>query len=172
MPRSISQTLSRVLHGIAALALVAMMLVVVADVALRFFFNVPVRGSYDLVSLGLLTMVFFGIGPVIARGAEILIDLIDGLAPLRLLHCLRLLAAFATLGTVVFIGWAMVPPARDAWTYGDQSLELGMPVWVLWAIAFCGMLGILWASLYALWSLLRAGPIPSKTPSSDEKGQS
>ena len=82
MPRSISQTLSRVLHGIAALALVAMMLVVVADVALRFFFNVPVRGSYDLVSLGLLTMVFFGIGPVIARGAEILIDLIDGLAGL------------------------------------------------------------------------------------------
>jgi hypothetical protein len=57
----------------------------------------------------------------------------------------------------------------DAWNYGDRSLELGMPVWVLWAIAFCGMLGVLWGSIYAMWIVLRTGAVRPHSPSSDKK---
>ena len=52
-----SDRLSHIWHIVSSIALVVMMLVVVADVALRFLFNLPVRGAYDIVSVCLLVMV-------------------------------------------------------------------------------------------------------------------
>ena len=60
-----------------------MMIVVVTDVTLRFVFNTPVRGAYDIVSFALLIMVFFGIGPVIFAGKEIVMDLFDHILPVQ-----------------------------------------------------------------------------------------
>jgi len=137
------------MHIIASIALVAMMLVVVADVVLRFIFNTPVRGAYDLVSAFLLIMVFFGIGPVIARHAEILIDLFDRIAPASVLGLMRRAAAIGTLAVVLFLGWSMVNPAFDAYRYGGNSLELGFPIWWLWVVAFIGLAGIVWCAIRA-----------------------
>ncbi len=166
MPPTSPDLLSRILHGIASLALVAMMLVVVADVVLRFVFNTPVRGAYDVVSAALLVMVFFGIGPVIARGSEILIDLIDPALPPAGLRALRVIAAVGTLAAFLFIGWSMIEPAQNAWRYGDRSLELGMPVWTLWVVAFAGLLGILLAAARAILTALR-GPAPDTARDED-----
>ena len=46
----IADRLQRIQLWLAALALIILMLVTVADVFLRYVFNNPVRGSYDLVS--------------------------------------------------------------------------------------------------------------------------
>lgn len=139
-PRGI---LDKIQMWVASVALTAMMLVVSADVILRQVFNVPVRGAYDLVSIGLLTMVFFGIGPVIARQSEILIDLVDGFLPASVLRALKALASIGTLVVFLFLGWAMIGPALDARRYGDRLLELGIPVWWLWAVAFAGLATII-----------------------------
>ncbi|MFD1796960.1 TRAP transporter small permease [Paracoccus aurantiacus] len=156
----------RAMLWIASVALAAMMLVVVADVLLRFTINKPVRGSYDMVSIGLLVMVVFGIAPVIARKGEILIDLIDPLLTRRMLHGLGLITIFGTLALFVFLGWAMIGPAIDAWKWGGYSLELGLPVWTLWAVAFIGMAGILWTVVVRLIRTLRGegddGPHPTE----------
>lgn len=136
---------------VASIALTAMMLVVAADVILRQVFNTPVRGAYDLVSIGLLIMVFFGIGPVITRRSEILIDLVDGFLPGPVLRLLKGVAAIGTLVVFVFLGWAMIGPALDARRYGDRLLELGLPVWWLWAVAFVGLAMIIAATLMRLF---------------------
>lgn len=160
----------RVSHSmlwIASLALAAMMLVVVADVVLRFAFNTPVRGAYDVVSIGLLVMVFFGIAPVIVRRGEILIDLIDPFLPRSALRGLGVAAALGTIGVFLFLGWSMIGPALDAHRYGDRSLELGLPVWWLWAVAFVGLAGILWAAVLRLRREVRGGTPP---PHPSEEG--
>lgn len=149
--------LARLLHLVASLALVVMMLVVVADVVLRQFFNMPVKGAYDIVEIALLVMVFFGIGPVIARGGEILIDLIDALVPHGMLRVLGVVSAVGTLAVFGFLGWSMAGPARDAYRYGDISLELFLPVWWLWVVAFVGLAGIVACTLIALVGALRGG---------------
>lgn len=145
----------RVMLWIASVALVGMMLVVVADVLLRLAVNKPVRGSYDLVSIGLLVMVVFGMAPVIARKGEILIDLIDPLLSRRVLHVLGLCTIFGTLALFLFLGWAMIGPAMDAWKWGGYSLELGLPNWMLWVVAFIGLAGILWTVVLRLRRTLR-----------------
>lgn len=124
-----------------------MMLVVVADVVLRRTVGIPVRGSYDMVSIGLLVMTFFGIGPVVAQGKEIAIDLLDQILPPRWLRVLMSVAAALSLALFAYIGWAMRGQLVSTWKYGDRSLELGVPYWALWSVAFVGLAGILIACL-------------------------
>ena len=135
--------LSQAMLWTASAALVLMMLIVVGDVVLRAAFNIPLRGAYDLVSILLLVMVAFGIGPVIVRRAEIVIDLLDTAVGPRVVRGLSILSMVLSLGVFLFFGWAAINPARDAWRYGDRSLELGVPQWALWGLALVGMVGIL-----------------------------
>lgn len=149
---------TRVMHVIAGIALVVMMLVVVADVILRAAFNKPVKGAYDVVSISLLVMTMFGIVPVVAQRSEILIDLIDAALPPAGLRLLALIAALTGVVLFAFFGWAMIQPAMDAWNWGERSLELGIPKWPLWVVAFVGLLGIFWAYLLQLRAALKAEP--------------
>lgn len=150
--------LTRAMHVIASAALGVMMLVVVADVILRAVFNTPVKGAYDVVSISLLVMTMFGMVPVVARRSEILIDLIDGVMPPAGLRVLALIAALIGVVLFAFFGWAMIQPALDAWQWGERSLELGIPKWPLWVVAFVGLLGIFWAYLLQLRAALRRPP--------------
>lgn len=158
--------ITRAMHVIAGVALVVMMLVVVSDVLLRAVFNTPVKGAYDVVSISLLAMTMFGIAPVVARRSEILIDLIDAVLPPRGLRVLSLLAAAIGVVLFAFFGWAMIQPAMDAWQWGERSLELGIPKWPLWALAFAGLVGIFWAYLLQL----RAASGRAPAPPSEEGG--
>jgi len=143
-------TIVHALHVIAGCALVVTMLVVVADVGLRFLFNYPITGAYDVVGMALLVMTVGGIAPVVANGSEILIDLVDAVAGPRRVRILKLSATVAGAALFLFFGWAMIGPAVDSWSWGERSLELGIPKWPLWAAVFAGLLGILWAYVVRL----------------------
>lgn len=131
--------LSRAGLWLAGAALIAIMMVIVVDVASRHLFDQPVRGAYDLVSIFLLIMIFSGMASVIAQRAEILIDIIDGAIPHAVTRALKVLASVTTVCICAYLLWAMVPPAMSAYRYGDRSLELNLPVWTLWVFAFIGM---------------------------------
>jgi len=152
--------IERTLQFVSSIALVAMMIVVVTDVTLRFVFNTPVRGAYDIVSFALLIMVFFGIGPVIVAGKEIVMDLFDHILPGPALKGLRIIAAIGTLAIFLFISWSMIGPAVNAWRYGDRSLELNLPVWMLWVCALTGLVGILISAFAALISVIASDTQP------------
>ena len=152
--------IERTLQFVSSIALVAMMIVVVTDVTLRFVFNTPVRGAYDIVSFALLIMVFFGIGPVIVAGKEIVMDLFDHILPSPALKGLRIIAAIGTLAIFLFISWSMIGPAVNAWRYGDRSLELNLPVWMLWVCALTGLVGILISAFAALISVIASDTQP------------
>lgn len=149
---------TRVMHGVASAALVLMMLVVVGDVVLRALFDTPVKGAYDVVSIALLVMTMFGIAPVVAQRGEILIDLIDSVLPPVGLSVLAVIAAATGVVLFAFFGWAMIQPALDSWQWGERSLELGIPKWPLWVVAFTGLVGIFWAYLLQLRVALSKAP--------------
>jgi len=158
-----SDPVSRIYHGIAGVALCVMMLIVVVDVVLRALFNTPIKGAYDVVSISLLFMTVFGMAPVVARRGEILVDLVDGIFPPHILNILAVIAALTGVGLFAFFGWAMINPALDAWKWGETSLELGLPKWPLWIVAFTGLVGIFWAYLLQLRASLRgAGHAPDE----------
>jgi TRAP-type C4-dicarboxylate transport system permease small subunit len=149
-PVSLLERLQRAQLRLAALALLVMMSVTVADVFLRYTFNSPIRGSYDLVESTLVVFVFHGIAAVFYGRQNIVIDLVDtlvGRAAVRLLVRLSDILSIAALGILV---WAMIGPALQAFDYGDRKLELGLPLSVLWAFALAGMAGTILCAIAAL----------------------
>ncbi len=123
------------------LALVVMGVVTVADVFLKYVFSQPIPGAYDVVESLLPVVIFNGLPATLLRRQNIVIDLVDHLAGPRRTRLLVGVADAVMLALLALITWAMVAPALQAMDYGDRKLELGLPVWVVWAAAIIGMAG-------------------------------
>jgi TRAP-type C4-dicarboxylate transport system permease small subunit len=135
---------------LAAVALVVMMLVTVADVLLRYLLNSPIRGTYDLVEAMLVVFVFHGMAAGFLRRANIVIDLVDTVVGARLAAVLVRLSDVLSLAALVILAWAMTGPARQAFDYGDRKIDLDIPVYALWVVALAGMAGTILCALGVL----------------------
>jgi TRAP-type C4-dicarboxylate transport system permease small subunit len=143
---------------LAAAALLIMMGVTVIDVFLRYAFNSPVRGSYELVEAMLVAVVFHGISTAFLHRRNIVIDLVDTFSSRRVVAVLIRLSDILSVVAVAFFAFAMLGPAMQAFDYGDRKLELDLPVWVLWAVALAGMAGAILCALGALLTRAAAEP--------------
>ena len=126
---------------LASLALIIMMVVTLCDVFLRYVFNSPIRGSYDLVETMLAVFVFHGMSTGFLKRRNIVIDLVDSFAHRALVTVLVRISDLLTILTLGLFAYAMIKPAMQAYAYGDMKLELQIPVWYLWAVALVGMSG-------------------------------
>jgi TRAP-type C4-dicarboxylate transport system permease small subunit len=147
---SLIERLKRAQLRLAAVALLVMMMTTVADVFLRYTFNRPIRGSYDLVESTLVVFVFHGIAAVFCSRQNIVIDLVDSVLGRRAVGLLIRLSDVLSIAALAILVWAMMTPARQAFDYGDRKLELGLPLSVLWAFALSGMAGTILCALAAL----------------------
>ena len=137
---------------LAGLALTVMTLVTVADVSLRYIFNSPIHGSYDIVEACLIVFVFHGLAAVFFRRQNIVINLIDSPIGIRLRDLLVRLADLVQIGCLLLLAWTMIAPAWQSYLYGDYKIELGLPVFVLWILAGSGMVGTLLCAIGALFA--------------------
>jgi TRAP-type C4-dicarboxylate transport system permease small subunit len=135
---------------LAASALILMMLITAADVFMRYVFNSPVRGSYDLVECLLVVFVFHGMAGAFLKRQNIVIDVIDHFAPPRAISMLIRIADVLSVVCLVLIAWAMLRPAMQAYDYGDRKLMLNLPLYLLWIVALVGMAGTILCALGAL----------------------
>jgi len=148
----IADRLQRVQLWLAALALVILMMVTVADVTLRYLFNSPVRGSYDMVESMLLVFVFNGMAAGFFMRRHVVIDLIDAAVGRRGTIVLIRIADVLSIICLALLMWAMLQPAMQAYDYGDRKLELNLPIYILWIVALAGLAGTLICAVIALWS--------------------
>jgi TRAP-type C4-dicarboxylate transport system permease small subunit len=137
---------------LAALAAVVMIGVTLLDVFLRYFFNKPVRGSYDLVESMLIVLVFNGMSTAFLRRRTIVIDLIDSFAAPAVVGFLTRVAGVLTVFTLALYAYAMLTPAIQYYNYGDRKLELQLPIYILWAAALIGISGAILCAIGALFA--------------------
>lgn len=135
---------------LASVALVLMMCVTILDVTLRYLFNSPVRGSYDLVETSMAVFVFHGMSTAILHRRNIVIDIVDTLVHRYVVIALIRISDVLTLATLVLFAYAMITPAVQAYNYGDLKMELEVPVWYLWAAALIGMAGAILCAIGTL----------------------
>ena len=145
-----AETIKNAQLRLAMLALFVMMMIIVADVTMRYLFSSPIHGAYDVVEVSLLVFVFHGLSACFLARQNIVIDLIDNLASERVTHILVRLSDLITIGILALMIWAMIEPASQAFEYGDKKLELGLRLWILWTIAIAGLAGTLFCALGAL----------------------
>ena len=148
--------LARLLGGAATLFLCAMMMVTVTDVVLRSLFSYPIFGTFDLVELFLVALIFLALPETFRREEHVVVDVVDHLVAPRVVALLRVLAAVLAAALLGLMLWHGVAPARDTLRFGDQTLDLGIPRFIHWLPILLGTAVAVLVALMLLARRLRA----------------
>jgi TRAP-type C4-dicarboxylate transport system permease small subunit len=146
------ERLQRAQLRLASVALIALMLVTVVDVFLRYVFNAPIRGSYDIVECMLLIFVFHGMAAAFFGRRNIVIDIIDSFVARGAVRFLIGLADTLSVVVLLLIFWAMINPAVQVYQYGDVKLDSKIPVYWMWIAALLGLTGTILAAITVLFA--------------------
>lgn len=124
-----------------------MMLLTVADVFLRAFFRLPIRGTFELIELGLACAFFIALPAVFLRDEHIVVDAVDYMVKPKIVRGLDLLGACVSLAVLTTMLLQMVPLARDMYELGDVTSDLSIPKIIYWIPVLLGIAGSVLATL-------------------------
>jgi TRAP-type C4-dicarboxylate transport system permease small subunit len=119
---------SRFMLFIGQFTLAIMVLLTVVDVFLRYVFNRPILGSYELTEFMMAVLVFSTIGYTMAVKGHVVVDLVFTKLPQRtrdILECITSLIAFILFAIVA---WRNAVQASTAWGRNDVTAELFIPI--------------------------------------------
>ncbi|MEW6667178.1 MAG: TRAP transporter large permease subunit [Thermodesulfobacteriota bacterium] len=129
----LSRTMDTIGQGILAL----MVLLITADVVLRYAFNRPIKGSYEVVELMLVVIVYLGLAFVQIKKAHISVNMVtDKLSP-RAVSILESATYLLCLGIFVLITWQCAVKAEVLRSDGTTSDLLLIPNYpFMWVVVF------------------------------------
>jgi len=118
-----------VLNLIGGLVIFLIVLMAVANILGRKFFNIPVSGYIDWTEQAMVFFAFFGVAYCQRQGGHIRMDIFVGALKGRALWFFELISTLLMLTiTVVLIVGSYFHFLR-AWTNGDSSFDIGLPTW-------------------------------------------
>ncbi|MBI1201227.1 MAG: TRAP transporter small permease subunit [Rhodopseudomonas sp.] len=123
----------------AAIALVAMMLLTIADILMKNLFHRPINGVFELVEFLMVVAVFFGLADVFLSQSNICVDVADHLVAGRARTAIALFGTLASLAFLLILGWAMLAPAWDTVVYPQDTQEIGIPLIAYWVPILAGV---------------------------------
>ena len=131
----------RVWRLAASAALAAIMLIVAADVLLRYAFNSPLSWAFDLISLYLMAALFFlALADTQRHHGHVAVDIVQYRLSDRTRHLCQAAALAATAAAFAVILVLGAGKAWEAWAAGDV-LE-GAFAWPTWIAAALVPLGV------------------------------
>ena len=151
--------LTQFLSDLAAIAIAAITLLTIADILMKNVFKKPNRGTFELVELLLVFVVFFGFAEVFRSDGNICVDVADQILSTKRTAVLKLFGALASLILLLLMGWAMIGPAMDTVTYPQKTQETGIPLYVYWAPILAGTALAVVASSVVVWLQLKPGAL-------------
>lgn len=118
---------SRAAGILALIFLLAMMVLTVSDVFLRYFFNRPILGSIELVEYFMVVAGFLGIAWCAVKGGHVKVDLLLSHLPLRIQTIIDGITLFLTMTVVPLVAWQGFAQARRAQLAKSASAILEIP---------------------------------------------
>ena len=155
------ERLTQTLNAIGTLWIVALMLLINADVLGRELFNTPVRGVTELVALSIVGIVFLQLGDTLAVGrmtrADILLDRLKRTTPWL---AAALQAVFHGVGAVLMgvilrASWEPLMESIRIQEYVGAVGDFMAPVWPVRVIMLIGMAVTLVTFMLLAWMDLR-----------------
>ena len=134
-------TIAHVCGWLAALCVAGMMLVTVADVALRWFANYPLRGTVEIVELLLTCSFFLALPATFLRDENIVVDVIDRWVGTRGVSLLKRLSAALAVVVLSILAWQGWISAQDTLVFGDVTSDLSIPKIYYWIPLLVGFIG-------------------------------
>ncbi|MEM8852205.1 MAG: TRAP transporter small permease [Pseudomonadota bacterium] len=116
------------LSATAAVLLMAMMGLTVADVVGRYLFNSPVPGAFEATEIMLALAIFAGLPLVTARGEHIQVRLLLDQLPGAAVWLLERLADTLVFLLLTGTAWLLYRRGEDLAAFGDSTILLGIPL--------------------------------------------
>ncbi len=120
--------ISRFLLLIGQFLLVLMVMLTVVDVFLRYVFNRPILGSYELTEFMMAILVFSSVGYAMVAKGHVVVDLVFARLPQRVQHIVECVTSFIAFTLFSIVTWRNVLHARTTWERNDVTAELFIPI--------------------------------------------
>jgi TRAP-type C4-dicarboxylate transport system permease small subunit len=155
------EKLTSLLSGFGVFAL---MIIGVAQVFGRKFFNFPIHGYIDMVEIMMSFLVFMGLAYTERLGGHIRMELIVSFLPKRLLWTFELISVLVALFVVGVLTYYTGTHAWRSWTSGDSTMDAQIVLWPSKLIVSLS-LGLLFVRLVVeLWGYVRLIIDPEAVP--------
>jgi TRAP-type C4-dicarboxylate transport system permease small subunit len=134
----------RIVNAVGAAFLVCMMLLVVADVSLRFLFNRPVEGSFELVEFMMAIVVCMGMAYCGMKRGHTTVEFLVSRFSEKTQHLIDGFNSLVSAVLFALISWGSVGQALMLKESESITTVLEIPLYpFLWVLAVCsGLLGI------------------------------
>lgn len=119
---------SRVAHSAGASVLVMMMLLITMDVFLRYSFNRPLKGSFELVEFMMAVVICLGMAYTGVQKGHVAVELLVSRFSPRVQALIDSFNWLVSMGLFLLISWKAVAQARVVGLSGLASSVLHVPV--------------------------------------------
>ena len=134
----VSSPLSRIFDSAGQVILAMMALLITTDVVLRYFFNRPIKGSYELVEFMMILLVFLGLAYTQTKKGHISITLFTGKLSPAQLAVIQTATYLLCLCLFSIITWRAVVQAEIFRIANDASGVLLIPKYPFMWVVFIG----------------------------------
>jgi TRAP-type C4-dicarboxylate transport system permease small subunit len=145
------------------LAVVAVLTFV--SVILRYFFSWGIPDAYDVTSLLLGILIFWGMAAASYRGDHITVDLLWSAMPPVIQRAMDVFSALVTLVGLTAFTWMFAEKVIDVRAEHTGTFDLRQPVWIYYFVAWIGLAA---AVLLLFFRTLRLLIAPDKLAPSRE----
>lgn len=132
MTNTFTKIVSWIAHACGLLGtifLAGLMLMTVADVVLRYFFNAPILGSFEITEYLLVVIVFFALPWAALKRVNVRVDLIVGKFSSKLRAKFDAVTCVLSLIVTGFFAWYTVPQSIYMFRLNSVSDMLEIPSW-------------------------------------------
>lgn len=159
----------RALEILAAVLLFAMMVLTFVDVVLRYVFNAPIRGSFEVSETMMAVLIFAGLPMVSRQGEHIAIDSLVRLAPPILRRLSAVVVQVGCAAALVGMAWLLWIKAARFTAAGDVTQTLKLPIGPV--VQLMAVLTLVTAAIHVIlaWQAVRS-PVDPPRASEDSGG--
>jgi TRAP-type C4-dicarboxylate transport system permease small subunit len=127
--------------AVAGVLMFAIMIVVVTDVVMRYFFNAPLSWSYELISLYLMVgLFFFSLSDTLANHAHVAVDILHLYMSERMRHAAELVGYVLSTPVFAIVFYLSAVTTWESFQGGD--VLAGHIPWPTWVAQICVPIGV------------------------------
>ena len=127
------------LHYIGSYCLLAMVFLTTIDVGMRYAFNKPLSGTYELMEYLMVILVSFALAYTASSKAHIRITVLTNILPIRVQAVIACLMDLASLSLISLVAWQSLVHTFDKFKAGTESSVLQIPVYPFIFLVTVGM---------------------------------
>jgi len=156
--------IEKALNLLAGITILCLILVAVAQIFGRKFFNAPLPGFIDWVEQFMAVFALLGIAYCQRLGGHIRMDILVGHFRGRLLWITEIIGTLLMILVVSVLIYGSYFHFLRAFEHGDSSIDISLPLWPAKLLVPVALSLLLLRLLLQLWGFLRAFRHPHDVP--------